>query len=115
LADSSKTVRIGIIGCGGIAGGKHLPSLAKLGNVEVVAFCDIIESKAQAAAKEYGAPGAKVYADYKKMLTAAVFAIGFSHMTWLPASSASIVMGACESLGVQTWTTSKPPASSIFL
>ena len=75
MADNSKTVRIGIIGCGGIANGKHLPSLAKLGNVQVVAFCDIIESKAQAAAKEYGAPGAKVYSDYKKMLAAGGFEV----------------------------------------
>jgi len=74
-ADKSSTVRIGIIGCGGIANGKHLPSLAKLGNVEVVAFCDIIEEKAQAAAKEYGARGAKVYADYKKMLDAGGFEV----------------------------------------
>lgn len=72
---STDMVRIGIIGCGGIANGKHLPSLAKLDNVQVVAFCDIIESKAQEAAKEYGAPGAKVYVDYKKMLDAGGFEV----------------------------------------
>ena len=32
------TVRVGIIGCGGIANGKHLPSLAKIQEVEMVAF-----------------------------------------------------------------------------
>ena len=39
-------VRIGIIGCGGIANGKHMPSLKKLADVEMVAFCDIIVERA---------------------------------------------------------------------
>ena len=29
----SDKIRIGIIGCGGIANGKHMPSLSKLGDV----------------------------------------------------------------------------------
>ena len=37
-----KTVKIGIIGCGGIANGKHLPSLSNVDGVELVAFCDLI-------------------------------------------------------------------------
>ena len=61
-------VRIGIIGCGGIANGKHMPALKKLSNVEMVAFCDIIEEKAVKAAKEYGIEGAQVYTDYKQLL-----------------------------------------------
>jgi len=60
--------RIGIIGCGGIANGKHMPSLAKLDNIEMVAFCDIIEEKAKKAAKDFGTKDAKVYLDYKKLL-----------------------------------------------
>lgn len=63
-----RTVRIGIIGCGGIANGKHLPALAKIKNVEMVAFCDIIEERAVKAAEEYGVEGAKVYTDYKELL-----------------------------------------------
>ncbi len=63
-----RKVRVGIIGCGGIAGGKHLPSLQKLPQVEMVAFCDIIREKAQTAAENYGAAGAKVYTDYTEML-----------------------------------------------
>ena len=50
----STTYRIAIIGCGGIANGKHMPSLSKLDNVEMVAFCDIISEKAQEAAAKYG-------------------------------------------------------------
>ncbi len=61
-------VRIGIIGCGGIANGKHMPSLKKLPDVEMVAFCDIVEERAQKAAMEYGVEGAKVYTDYKELL-----------------------------------------------
>ena len=52
-------VRIGIIGCGGIANGKHMPSLAKLKHVEMVAFCDIIVDKAKEAAKKFGTADAK--------------------------------------------------------
>jgi len=34
-----REVKVGIIGCGGIANGKHMPSLAKLPNVKMAAFC----------------------------------------------------------------------------
>ena len=63
-----RIVRAGIVGCGGIAKGKHLPSIKKLGNVEIVAFCDIIIERAENAAKEYGTPDAKVSTDYKELL-----------------------------------------------
>ena len=55
-----RTVKVGIIGCGGIANGKHLPALQKLEGIEIVAFCDIIPERAQKAAEEYGVEGAKV-------------------------------------------------------
>jgi predicted dehydrogenase len=64
----SRKLKIGIVGCGGIANGKHMPSLTKLDNVEMVAFCDIIEEKAVEAAKKYGTKDAKVYVDYKELL-----------------------------------------------
>ena len=61
--------QIGIIGCGGIAVSKHLPALARLGELcELVAFCDTDEAKAESAARKFGLPGAKVYTDYKKLL-----------------------------------------------
>ncbi|MGB9678423.1 MAG: Gfo/Idh/MocA family protein [Thermoanaerobacteraceae bacterium] len=63
-----KSLRVGIIGCGGIAFAKHMPSLAKIKNVEMVAFCDIVEERAEKAKKEFGNEGAKVYKDYKKLL-----------------------------------------------
>ncbi|KRE98370.1 oxidoreductase [Paenibacillus sp. Soil766] len=64
----SRKYRIGIIGCGGIANGKHLPSLSKLSNVELVAFCDIIQESAATAAAKYGIEAALVCEDYKEVL-----------------------------------------------
>lgn len=63
-----KKIKVGIIGCGGIANGKHMPSLSRLGDVEMVAFCDIVEERAQKAKEEYGTPDAKVYTDYQELL-----------------------------------------------
>lgn len=58
-----------LIGCGFIANQKHLPALAKLENrIQLVAFCDLVEERAQKAAKEYGTPDAAVYTDYREML-----------------------------------------------
>ncbi|HHY83693.1 MAG TPA: Gfo/Idh/MocA family oxidoreductase [Clostridiales bacterium] len=63
-----KELKVAIIGCGGIAFGKHMPSLAKLENVKMTAFCDIIEDRAVKAAEKYGVEGAKTYVDYKELL-----------------------------------------------
>ena len=64
-----KKLRIGIIGCGGIANGKHMPNLYKLSDkLEMVAFCDIVLERAEAAAKKFGTEDAKVYEDYKELL-----------------------------------------------
>lgn len=66
---SSSKIKVGIIGCGGIANQKHLPSLKHLSDkCELVAFCDIIVERAQKAADEYGVPGARVYEDYHDLL-----------------------------------------------
>lgn len=62
------TLKIGIIGCGGIANGKHMPSLKAVEEGEMVAFCDIIEERALKAKEEFGTDDAKVYTDYKEML-----------------------------------------------
>jgi len=63
-----KKIRIGIVGCGFIANGKHLPSMARFADVEVVAFCDLIIEKAQASAQRFGAPDALVCTDYRDLL-----------------------------------------------
>ncbi len=64
----SRTVKVGIIGCGGIANYKHMPSLKLVPNVSMVAFCDIKREKAEKAAADFGTPDAKVYEDYKELL-----------------------------------------------
>jgi predicted dehydrogenase len=91
----SKTYRIGIIGCGGIANGKHMPSLKKLPNVAMVAFCDIIADKAAKAAADYGTAGAKVYTDYKELL--ADGSIDVIHVCTPNDSHADITIAALES------------------
>ena len=62
-------LKIGLIGCGGIANQKHLPALSKLNDLcELAAFCDIIEERAVNAAEKYGVKYARVYTDYKELL-----------------------------------------------
>ncbi len=61
-------IRVGIIGCGGIANGKHMPALSKVKDCEMAAFCDLIPEKAEKAAKDFGTPDAAVYTDYRKLL-----------------------------------------------
>ncbi len=63
-----KRLRVGIIGCGGIANGKHMPSIKAIDVADMVAFCDLVEERAVKAAKEYGTEDAKVYTDYKELL-----------------------------------------------
>ena len=64
-----KKLKVGIIGCGGIANSKHMPALAsQKDKCEMVAFCDIIRERAEKAAAQYGAEGAKVYEDYHDLL-----------------------------------------------
>lgn len=65
----SAELKVGVIGCGGIANGKHLPALKKLDSVALVAFCDVVEERAQEASETYGAKSENaVYADYRKIL-----------------------------------------------
>ncbi len=68
---SKKIYQVGIIGCGGIANGKHMPALAKLPNVAMVAFCDIIEERATKAAAKFGNEDALVFTDYKELVALA--------------------------------------------
>ena len=49
-----RKLKAGIVGCGGIANGKHLPAMKKSGLYEIVAFCDIIRERAEKAKAEYG-------------------------------------------------------------
>ena len=62
-------LKIGVIGCGGIANQKHFPAMKNNSDLcEIVAFCDIIEERAVKGKAEYGTPEAKVYTDYRDLL-----------------------------------------------
>lgn len=91
----SKTFRIAIIGCGGIANGKHMPALSKRPNAQMVAFCDIIEERAVEAKEKYGAEGAKVYTDYQELLKDKT--IDIVHVCTPNDSHAEIAIAALES------------------
>ena len=88
-------LRIGLVGCGGIAKGKHLPSLSRLNDVELVAFCDIVPERAAECAKEYGSADAKTYTDYKKLL--ADKTIDVVHVLTPNDSHAEITVASLES------------------
>ena len=62
-----KKYKYGIVGCGGITNGKHMPAIAKLDEVEMVAFCDIIPERAEKANKQFGGGKGKVFTDYREM------------------------------------------------
>ena len=64
----ARTVKVGIIGCGGIGQNKHMPSLSKIETVQIVAFCDLIEERAQMCKEKFGTPDAFVCTDYKELL-----------------------------------------------
>ncbi len=57
-------VRVGFIGVGGIAN-LHLNNLRRLEGVELVAFCDVIEERAKAAAEQFHGTA---YTDHRTML-----------------------------------------------
>lgn len=61
-------LKIGFIGCGGIANQKHFPGMIQQKGVDLAAFCDLIIERAEEAAKKYGTPDAKVYTDYRELL-----------------------------------------------
>ena len=63
-----ETMKIGIVGCGGIANGKHLPAIKKNGKIEILAVCDLIRERAEKAKEEYGTPETRVYTDYQELL-----------------------------------------------
>ncbi len=63
-----KILRVGIVGCGGIANQKHLPSIKANGGFEVVAFCDIIKERAEKTREKFGTKDAKVFTDYRELV-----------------------------------------------
>jgi len=90
----SKKVKVGIVGCGGIANFKHLPSLKKIEEVELVAFCDIKLDRAEKTAKQFGVLNAKVCTDYRDILEDET--IGVIHVLTPNSSHAEISIAAMK-------------------
>lgn len=61
-----REIKVGIIGCGGIAQNAHIPGYQRLENVKVVACCDVVESVARMVAEKFSIP--RYFTDYEKML-----------------------------------------------
>ncbi len=62
----SERLRVGIVGAGAIAQIAHLPALARMRDVEVVALCDNDLAKAHAVASRFQVPA--VYEDIEELL-----------------------------------------------
>ena len=62
----TNTLRVGVVGCGGIFGIAHRPAYLKMEDVHVVAMCDIVPEHAHRFLKDF--PGARIYTDYRKMI-----------------------------------------------
>lgn len=94
---SNQKVRVAIVGCGGIANQKHMPSLKKnAAKAEMVAFCDVVKERAEKAAAEYGAANAKVYTDYQKMLADTGIKFDVVHVCTPNVSHCPITVAAFE-------------------
>ncbi|MBR1810814.1 MAG: Gfo/Idh/MocA family oxidoreductase [Clostridia bacterium] len=61
------TVRIGIIGIGGVAAAAHIPALLQNDHVKVTAVCDVDLKRAKTARRKYFKKAA-VYEDYMELL-----------------------------------------------
>lgn len=60
----SESIRLALVGCGRIAG-THFDAIAKVDGIDVVAVCDVVESRAREAGERLGVTW---YVDYAKML-----------------------------------------------
>lgn len=58
------SVRVGFIGCGGIAN-LHMNNLSRIEDTELVAFCDVDEARAKSAAERFKG---NFYTDHREML-----------------------------------------------
>ena len=78
---SDKTVRVAMIGAGGMANNVHYPSLASFHDVQIAGICDLDVQRLNSTADKYRVQGR--YSDYRKMVEAiapdAVYAIGQPH------------------------------------
>ena len=66
---NSKRLRVGVIGCGGIAQMMHLPNLQSLPNLfEIAAISDLSPGVLAAMGQLYGVPEAHRFTAYRELL-----------------------------------------------
>ena len=63
---AERKVKVGIVGCGVVATAYYLPYLAKMETVDLVAVCDLYETRTQACMRLFGAK--EQYLDYYEMI-----------------------------------------------
>lgn len=63
-----KKVRVGIIGIGGIATGKHIPELLNTNECEITAICDIDENRLKTIGDKLQLDQAHRFTDYKELI-----------------------------------------------
>ena len=62
------SLRVGIVGAGGIARHQHIPSYRRCADVEVVAVCDVSDAALEATREAFGID--RLYREYERMLGA---------------------------------------------
>ena len=67
VADTARKLKVGIIGCGWIAG-SHVDYYKRMEDVEIVAGADLIPGKAEAFFKQWGIEGVRCYPSHKEMI-----------------------------------------------
>jgi predicted dehydrogenase len=95
----NKTYGIGLVGCGVISP-VHLEAIGQVANARLVATCDVIPQRAQAAADKYGAQAA--YTDFADLL--ARDDIDIVHVT-TPSSHHHVVSIAASEAGKHSFVT----------
>lgn len=59
-------IRVGVIGCGGIARNRHIPAFAAQPDVEIIAMCDVDENCTRQVSEKFEIP--HVFNDYNDLL-----------------------------------------------
>jgi predicted dehydrogenase len=89
-----KKLKVGLVGCGSIAGYAHFPSYERMKDiVDLVAVADIVPEKAKAAAEKYGVPH---WYDSVEALLAAEPDVDYIDVCTWPAAHAPVAIAAAK-------------------
>ncbi|MEZ4677576.1 MAG: Gfo/Idh/MocA family oxidoreductase [Caldilineaceae bacterium] len=61
-----KKIRVGIVGCGGIAQSQHIPGYLRTENVEIVALCDVNETLLKTVGEQHSI--VQLQTDYRELV-----------------------------------------------